>query len=157
MAADRLDARGDRVDRRLDRRGETIDRTLDRRGRQIDRRMDRRARLVAADRARSGLRRRRLREPAPSELYPPAKPAGREQRDALPTTTTPRRRRLLRRRVHVDRDRELIVGRRALGFARRRIDRQLLTACRDAGCRHRERDVGTAPPARAPGTRSLVR
>jgi hypothetical protein len=43
VAADRLDARGDRVDRRLDRRGETIDRTLDRRGRQINRRMDRRA------------------------------------------------------------------------------------------------------------------
>ena len=43
LAAERLDGRGDRVDRRLDRRGETIDRTLDRRGRQVDRRMDRRA------------------------------------------------------------------------------------------------------------------
>jgi hypothetical protein len=46
LAAECLDERGDRMDRRLDRRGETIDRTLDRRGRQIDRRIERRATRV---------------------------------------------------------------------------------------------------------------
>ncbi|MGD2168580.1 MAG: hypothetical protein PVF63_10785 [Gammaproteobacteria bacterium] len=48
IRSERLDRRGDRIDRNLDRRGSQIDRRMDRSGQRADRHLDRRAARAAS-------------------------------------------------------------------------------------------------------------